>query len=190
MKNKVIILCLSILLLLGAFVAMSQYITKKEKERVDLIFQEAERINENSNLGLIYLEEKHATPTDNIIDEDQSSVGMKEPDVTVGDSWEVYGYYNQLDSSNSLYLTSIIISRASENYHIFGVKIGDDLQNSVDKLVNEGYEILETPESSTSVELEKNGICITLYSSSGSGDEREVHSVLVRAKTKDGYKQY
>jgi len=128
MKTTIIILSV-LLLLVGCNGGMRAEVLRREREHmIAVTLAEVERINENSHLGLKLLQEG----TDRTYISDLAP-GYDETGEYL--SWGVFAKYPKDVEGVSI----VSINLQSEESHIFGIKLGDDLTKAKAILAEKGY---------------------------------------------------
>ena len=105
----------------------------KDMRRINKTLEEAKELNEISNLGLEYLELSGISG-----EQARKDYNNDQPELAGTDDGNVYGYFFRYpDKGGEIRLTQIRIING--DYHVFGIRLGDEIDSASDVLKERGY---------------------------------------------------
>lgn len=143
----------------------------KDKEYIDAMFTEVEHLNSNSNLNgnkmLDFSGEESLR---------RSEIGYvgyeKYHDEYL---FSVSSYL--IEGEDDVRLTSLTIY--GKDFHVFGVSVGDEVDDSIEKLEKEGYEVKEEEDIYRDrILLYNNGVRIFIYKKDNSNEIEKISIVI------------
>jgi len=139
-KKTIMIIVLICLLIITLTVV---FIKSRESSKIKLVeetIQEAQEINRNSFMGVEYLEFAGLT------EESADHFNDDMPGSKVTDDGYVRGYYFKIPKDSiDRRLTQIFITGG--DYHVFGIRLGDNIEQATEKLKERGYKKTGTREN-------------------------------------------
>ncbi|UWV47067.1 hypothetical protein N1236_00685 [Acetivibrio thermocellus] len=139
MKKAIAIIILTCLFLLLGTLVFVKYKENASIKLVEKTIQEAQEINANSFMGMEYLEFA------GLSEERAKYFNDDMPGSKVTDDGYVRGYYFKIpkDASDRR-LTQININGG--DYHVFGIRLGDSVEQAAEKLKQRGYKRIKSME--------------------------------------------
>lgn len=134
---SIVLICLLIITLIVVFTRNRE---SAESKLVEETIQEAQEINNNSFMGMEYLEFAGLT------EESAKRFNDDMPGGKVTDDRYVQGYYFKIPKDSiDRRLTQINITGG--DYHVFGIHVGDNIEQAVEQLEQRGYNKAGTREN-------------------------------------------
>ncbi|MGC6767109.1 hypothetical protein ACYSNR_04965 [Enterococcus sp. LJL128] len=126
---------------------------QKEQAKIEqLTIEEVERVKAASDLGLDFFS------TSTVSEEEAGQYGIDQPEMAFTEDQQVKGYYfSYPKEEKTTRLTQIVIS--SPSYHLFGLRVGDSMENLEVAMGKQGYKMLE-PEEDGSLKFQKYEVYI------------------------------
>jgi hypothetical protein len=139
-KKTIMIILLMCLLIITLTVVFARNRESSKIKLVEETIQEAQEINNNSSMGVEYLEFAGLTEesADHFNDDMPGAKGTSDG--------YVQGYYFKIPKDSiDRRLTQIFITGG--DYHVFGIRVGDNIEQAAEKLKERGYKKTGTREN-------------------------------------------
>jgi len=99
---------------------------------------EAEFMNSSSDLGMQYLQASRLTP------EQARQFNDDQPELELTEDGSVVGYYFPYPKLDGDRLLTQVVIRGGDEYHVFGIHLGDDVETAASILEQRGYQEVES----------------------------------------------